>query len=157
MEQYKKCTKCESDKLLSLFNVNSSSIDGLDYHCRECFNKKQRERRASMNNSTTKKYERTLKGKLVRTYRNMLSRVNGILKNKVHLYGGLEILDKNVFYEWSLNNSDYEMLFNNWVDGDYDLKISPSIDRKDAGKGYSLDNIRWVTFSENCSTANHKR
>lgn len=65
------------------------------------------------NNSVTKTYERTIKGKLVRTYRNMLSRVSSILKKKSHLYQGLDILDKEEFYDWSLQNENYLRLFSN--------------------------------------------
>jgi hypothetical protein len=149
MNKFKKCTKCQADKLLSAFGVKNSNPDGLEYHCKDCYNTKQRDKRSKMNNHTTKKYEKTLKGKLVRTYRNMLSRVRGILKNKSHLYEGLEILDKECFYEWSLNNQEYLDLFKNWVEADYDLKLSPSIDRINPLLGYTLDNIRWVTFEFN--------
>lgn len=152
----KTCSTCKTPKVLEDFHKKSSNIDGLDYDCKICANKKVRNRRFNKENSDTKKYERTKKGKLVRTYRNMLSRVKGILKNKAHLYEGLEILDKEVFYKWSLNDKEYNKIFNDWVDSDYNLKLSPSIDRKETNKGYTLDNIRWITFSENCSLANHK-
>jgi len=151
------CSTCNEEKRLEDFHKKSSNSDGLEYDCKICANKKIRDRRKRTNNSATKVYEKTLKGKLIRTYRNMLSRVKGILKNKEHLYKGLEILDKEDFYKWSLDNKEYEILFNQWVSSGYDLKLSPSIDRKDASKGYTLDNIRWVTFSENCSLANHKK
>ena len=153
----KECTNCKETKKLEDFHKKSSNLDGLEYNCKVCANKKSRDRRNSNNNIVTKVYERTLKGKLVRTYRNMLSRVKGVLKNKSHLYEGLEILSKEDFYKWSLNNEEYIKLFNNWVDSDYELKVSPSIDRKDTSKGYTINNIRWITFSENCSIANHSR
>lgn len=79
----------------------------------------------------------------------MLSRVKGIVKNKVHLYKDLEILDKEEFYNWSLNDEDYKLLFWQWVESDYNLKLSPSIDRKNHLIGYTLSNIRWVTFEFN--------
>jgi hypothetical protein len=124
---------------------------------REEENRKQRERRAKNNNSTTKKYEKTTKGFLVRTYRNMLSRVNGVTKNKNHLYLGLEILDKEIFYEWSLSNISFQDLFTYWQMCDFNRKYTPSIDRIDSKKGYTLDNIQWITFSENCRRGNQSR
>ena len=145
----KTCSTCNLQKSAEDFHKKSSILDGLEYDCKNCANRKIRDRRKLENNSTTKKYEKTLKGKLVRTYRNMLSRVKGILKNKRHLYEGLEILDKELFYEWSLNNKEYLNLFNVWVESGYSVKFSPSIDRKDHTKGYSIDNIRWVTFEFN--------
>lgn len=120
-------------------------------------NKKQREQRALNGNACTKKYEKTEKGFLVRTYRNMLSRVNGVTKNKNHLYLGLEILDKETFYKWSLDNVDFRELFTYWIMIDYQRKYTPSIDRIDSKKGYTLDNIQWITFSENCKRGNESR
>ena len=113
-------------------------------------NLKQRLIRAKTNNKSTKKYEKTKKGFLMRCYRNMLSRVKGVTKNKNHLYLGLEILDKNVFRDWSLHDESFNKLFTIWENSDYDRKKTPSIDRIDSNKGYTLDNIKWVTFSENC-------
>jgi hypothetical protein len=145
----KKCNKCQEIKNIEDFHKKKSNNDGLDTYCKVCANSIIRERRKENSNSSTFKYEKTLKGKLVRTYRNMTSRVNGILKSKIHLYLGLDILDKHIFYEWSLNNEEYNTLFNNWVVSGYKIKLSPSIDRKDASMGYTLDNIRWVTFEYN--------
>lgn len=156
-ELNKKCSSCGEYKKIEDFHKKDANKDGLDYNCKLCANKKIRERRKSNNNSTTKVYERTLKGKLVRTYRNMLSRVKGVLKSKAHLYEGLHILSKEEFYEWSLNNTEYNNLYNDWVKNKYDLRLSPSIDRIETSKGYSLDNIRWITFSENSSIADHRR
>jgi hypothetical protein len=116
---------------------------------REEKNAIQRERRRLSGDAHTKKYEKTFKGKLMRTYRNMESRCKGIVKGKAHLYEGLEVLPREDFYQWSLSDEGYKMLFEVWVESGYDKKLSPSIDRKDTGKGYTLGNIRWVTHSEN--------
>jgi hypothetical protein len=118
---------------------------------REIINASQRERRSDNGNAYTKKYERTKKGKLVRTYRNMLSRVFGIVKGKAHLYEGLPILGKEVFYDWSLSDKAYSNLYDEWVYSDYCKKLSPSIDRIDTEKGYVIGNIRWLTHSQNSS------
>ena len=94
-----------------------------------------------------KKYERTRKGKLMRTYRNMQSRTEGLVKS--HLYRGLPLLDRGEFYEWSLSSPEYNTLYDKWVQSGYNKKLSPSIDRVDPSEGYTLSNIRWVTHSEN--------
>ena len=112
-------------------------------------NKYQRDRRKRTGNSDTKKYEKTKKGFLMRCYRNMKSRVTGIQYLKSHLYKGKYLLDKNVFYKWSLENIDFHSLFDVWELSDYDRKITPSIDRIDVSLGYELNNIRWITHSEN--------
>lgn len=82
---------------------------------------KQKEYRNRTSNSVTKAYEKTKKGFLMRTYRNMKSRVSGVLKNKNHLYLGKELLDKEIFYEFSLNNNSFNLLFENWEKSNYDL------------------------------------
>lgn len=96
-----------------------------------------------------KVYEKTRKGFLMRAYRNMKSRVLGIQKLKAHLYKGLAILPKNDFYEWSLADKSYNMLFDTWSASGYTRKLSPSIDRIDSTKGYEKGNIRWITHSQN--------
>lgn len=120
-------------------------------------NEKQRAKRLLNNNFHTKKYEKTPKGFLVRTYRNMLSRVTGVNKNKNHLYLGLEILDKDFFYLWSLSDFNFKYLFEKWIESDYDRRLTPSIDRIDSKKGYTKDNVQWITFSENCRRGNESR
>jgi hypothetical protein len=112
-------------------------------------NKRQREYRKATNNKITKKYEKSFNGYLMRTYRNMLSRVKGVLKKKSHLYEGLPILDKILFYEWSKKNEDYKRLHNNYAESNFDINLAPSIDRIDSKKGYLLGNMRWITHREN--------
>ena len=117
---------------------------------REFQNLQQRNRRANNNNKNTKKYEKTKKGFLVRCYRNMLSRVTGVTKNKNHLYLGKEILDKELFYKFSLSNNNFNLLFKEWENSEYERRLTPSIDRINTDLGYSIDNVQWITFSENC-------
>lgn len=110
---------------------------------------KQREYRKRINNSVSIKYEKTINGFLMRLYRNMLSRVTGIQKEKYHLYKGKDILDRPLFYEWSKSNSDFLSLYHNWKNNNYDRKLTPSVDRVNPNIGYTLSNMEWVTHSEN--------
>jgi len=96
-------------------------------------------------------YDKTKKGFLVRTYRNMLSRVRGIQTEDAHLYEGLEILDKSDFYTWSLSDKSFNDLFDVWILNDSPIRICPSIDRVNTSLGYVFGNIRWITQSENSS------
>lgn len=109
----------------------------------------QRARRKLTGNADIKKYEKTKKGFLVRKYRNMLSRIVGIQKVKFHLYTDKELLDKETFYEWSLASLDFNTLFDTWELNKYCRKLTPSVDRIDSSKGYTLDNMEWITHSEN--------
>lgn len=98
----------------------------------------------------TRKYERfSRNGFLVRCYRNMLSRVVGVQKREAQYYQGLPILPKTVFYLWSLGDPVFEQLWLRWQAAGLDRKLTPSIDRIDATLGYTLDNMQWVTHSQN--------
>ncbi len=148
------CNTCGEYKLLSDFIKSKTSKNGIWLRCKSCRNEYQRIGRAKSSNFYTKTYEKTINGYLMRTYRNMLSRVKGILKKKAHIYEGLEIATKEEFYEWSLK-SNFINLLEDYKESGYDMKLAPSVDRKDPLKGYSLCNIRWITHSEN--SANTRR
>lgn len=85
----------------------------------------------------------------MRCYRNMQSRVLGLQKKKAHLYKDNYLLDRDTFYEWSLNNKDFHQLFAAWEATAYTQKYSPSINRIIPDKGYAIGNIEWITHSEN--------
>jgi hypothetical protein len=89
----------------------------------------------------------------MRAYRNMQSRVTGVQKKKAHLYKGLPILPRQDFYAWAKDNPDFWRLYRRWIAAGYDRKLTPSVNRVDPNKGYTLDNIEWLTHSVNSSLA----
>jgi hypothetical protein len=109
----------------------------------------QRERRKQNGYKDQNKYRKTLKGYMVYAYNGMLQRTKPSSSDAA--YRGLPLLSNQEFREFTLNNQDYHRLFNNWVESGYNHKLSPSIDRIESTKGYTLDNIRWVTHSVNSS------
>lgn len=132
--------------------VSYCSEDGCEARCygRGLCNKHYlRVVRKETGNATTRRYEKTKRGFLVRAYRNMLSRVTGVQKKKAHLYEGLTILPKQEFYEWALTNIVFNELFACWVVLGYDRRSTPSVDRIDSTRGYEKGNIRWLTHVEN--------
>jgi hypothetical protein len=110
---------------------------------------RQRERRKADGNANTKKYEKTKKGFIMRLYRNMQSRITGVQKAKHHLYAGKSLLDRQMFYKWALASEEFHMLFLVWEFSGYDRKLTPSVDRVESSEGYYLENMEWVTHSEN--------
>ena len=110
---------------------------------------RQRQYRRENGNAVTNRYEKTPKGKLMRIYRNMKSRIDGIQWQKAHLYAGKELLSRDEFYDWAIGNPDFTELYNAWVASGYDRKLAPSVDRIDSSVGYRIDNMEWVTHSEN--------
>lgn len=117
---------------------------------KDTFNAKQRERRRANGNAACKRYEKTKPGFLMRLYRNMQSRVNGVQWRKYHLYEGKALLPRDEFYAWADASAEFHALFEAWEAAGYDRHITPSVDRIDSDRGYSLDNMRWVPFRENC-------
>lgn len=53
------------------------------------------------------------------------------------------------FVLWFESQPNVDMLFDNWVNSDYEKDLVPSADRLDSSKGYSFDNIELVSFLEN--------
>ena len=94
-----------------------------------------------------RRYWKTPKGKVMMTFNNMSRRVRGYVKP--HLYKGLDIMPREEFYSWSLGNIDFDRLFVAWEASGHERKLSPSVDRVDNSKGYTIGNIRWITHSEN--------
>lgn len=153
MEHTKECTHCNEVKSFKDYRKDLKGRYGLQSKCSSCMNLLQRERRRKSGNSNTKNYEKTPNGFLMRLYRNMKSRVEGVQKEKFYLYVGKSLLSKEDFYEWSRNSEEFALLFNNWKDSNYKRTLTPSVDRVDSSKGYTLDNMEWVIFSENCRRA----
>jgi len=71
--------------------------------------------------------------------------------NRPHLYRGMEVLPYEDFKTWALGDNDFQKLWFNWQLCRFDIRANPSIDRKDSAKGYVIDNLQWITHSENCS------
>lgn len=145
--ELKVCNSCLEGKPVREFPSSKEGRGGLMAICRVCKNAKQRQYRKSNSDSCTKRYEKTAKGYIMRTYNNMIGRVKG--RVKPHLYKGLDLLAKDEFYSWSLDNPGFNNLFTEYTNSNYDMKLAPSIDRRDTSLGYTLDNIRWITHSEN--------
>jgi len=112
-------------------------------------NRIQRIQRVENGNAHTKKYEKTKRGFLMRLYRNMQSRITGVQAAKHHLYKGKSLLDRALFYEWANAQPDFHSLFSAWEESNYDRRHTPSVDRVDSSRGYDIDNMEWVTHSEN--------
>jgi hypothetical protein len=79
----------------------------------------------------------------------MLSRVTGVQSKNAHLYEGLEILSKEEFYSWSINDPTFNELFVEYENSNYENRLAPSVDRKDSTLGYNLANMRWLPHWKN--------
>lgn len=103
------------------------------------------------------RYEKTPKGFLMRLYRNMKSRVSGVQKAKHHLYNHCELLDRDEFYAWAQEQPKFWELYDAYMKRGCPRKLAPSVDRIDSSRGYSVDNMEFVTMSENCKRGTASR
>lgn len=109
----------------------------------------QRARRKANGNADTKKYEKTVNGFLMRLYRNMQSRVTGVQAAKYHLYKDKELLSREDFYSWAHASPEFLPMYTIYVESGYNQKLAPTVDRRESCRGYTTDNMRWLTHSEN--------
>lgn len=112
-------------------------------------NEWQKEYRIKNKNVHTKVYEKSIKGFLVRSYRNMQSRVDGVQIQKHHLYKDKELMPREDFYGFAMGSAEFYELFGKYKESGWSRKLCPSPDRKDSKLGYAIDNLEWVTMSEN--------
>jgi len=112
-------------------------------------NARQRIYRAKNKNRASIKYESTVKGFLMRMYRNMKSRIDGVQKHNAHLYEGKCLMPKNVFYEWASAHPDFQELWKKYVESGYDRNLAPSPDRINTDDGYHTGNLRFITALDN--------
>ena len=134
----KKCSRCSELKPRRFFYTSASCRDGLYSQCKECRVEKQQT------------YFHTLDGCIHRMYNNIKERVTHVEypRNAAYRNVRLEISWED-FYYFVKNNPYFARLFEDWVQSNYDTKLSPSIDRIDSSGHYTLDNIQIITSHEN--------
>ena len=63
---------------------------------------------------------------------------------------GKELCSRKEYNDWcKKNEKDFLILYKRWKRGGFERKLAPSIDRINNDKGYTIDNIQWLTQSEN--------
>lgn len=135
----KTCSKCKVawPAVGANFRANDMSADGLYSLCRRCGEEANRSR------------VRTLKGALMEKHRNMRQRVEGRNKTQISSAKGKDIVSRDEFVAWGLAHPEYLRLHAEWVKSGYARHLSPSIDRIDPDKGYTFDNMQWLTTPQN--------
>jgi hypothetical protein len=145
----RQCKRCGVVKPIESFGKHPDCVGGRAAVCKACACLRLREHRKRTRNRSTRTYEKTPQGFLMRTYRNMQSRVSGVQWKKAHLYAGLSLLPRETFYEWARASPEFHRLYKAWIDSGFDRKLTPSVDRIDSSRGYEIDNMQWLTHSDN--------
>ena len=90
-------------------------------------------------------------------YAHMKARHEGRSTNYSHS-NGKGLMSRDEFFAWCKdfeNLQAFLTLYFDWAAEDFPIGLSPSIDRKNPDKGYTADNIQWMSFADNCEK-NHK-
>lgn len=140
----KYCSACKNNLDISKFYTDKSKKRGLSTYCKSCHRSKVQ--KSSMTNSLSHR-ERMHDIKFLISRRYISMKQRAISKN-------LEILSREEFFEIASNSKKLQSLHKNWIDSDFDTKLSPSVDRIVNLSGYVKENIQFLTHSENVSKGN---
>lgn len=96
----------------------------------------------------------TVSGFVASTFNNMKRRTEGRGKSRTkHIYSGLSLIDRKKFTDFTRNSKVFMLLYKEWINCDCDLRLRPTINRINSKKGYTEENMEWVTYSMNSSMA----
>ena len=134
----KKCSCCSQVKESKDFCFHKIQKDGLSSVCRQC------------SSEYKSKYYRTKGGLVSKIYAGQKTSS----KRRGHSMPNYtrEELEGFIF-----SQPNFEILYSNWANSDFDKNLIPSIDRKDDYKPYTIDNLRLVTWGENNKKGNSDR
>lgn len=124
------CIKCKEIKFENEFHKEKQNKNGLSSICKKC----KYERNLN--------YDRTIKGVINKIWQKQLFNSNKRKHPKPNY-------TKKELEEWILNQSNFEKLYNDWVNSGYDKWLKPSVDRLDDTIGYNFNNIQLITWKEN--------
>lgn len=125
MKKCLRCGSCNND-----FTKDSSKKDGLSTYCMVCSREKSREN------------QRSKFGLASRIYSNQ--KTNS--KRRGHTNPDYSTRELR---EWLYSQPEYNRLYSEWVESEYDRLKAPSCDRINDSEGYSLSNIKLMTWAEN--------
>jgi hypothetical protein len=90
-------------------------------------------------------------------YAHMLARQRGVASHQSNGARGKPICTPEEFMAWCMefdNLQAFLTLYFEWAMNDFVRWYSPSIDRINPAKGYTLDNLQWLSFADNCEKNN---
>ena len=159
----KKCFKCLQMLELEMFYTHPDMPDGRVNKCKECTKQAIRARYAETitdkRNYDSYRNRHSISRIFSHKYAWILERCTQIHKTrgiKKSVYWS-EFLSKEEWLAWCYDDENYKVfisLYNNWVQHNFERKLAPSIDRKDSNLWYVVDNLQWLTLSENCQKYN---
>ncbi len=153
------CFKCKKEKEYTEFYHHPQMGDGFLGKCKEC-TKLDTKGRSLEKSVEIKQYDklryRTNFNRIkAHKYRGIVNRCTGGHKNRTYYVEGMPYLSWQEYEDWWLDNvQDFEYCYSVWKRSGFKNKFAPSIDRIDSKKGYTPENMQWLTFSVNCQKYN---
>lgn len=152
MDQAKRCFKCGIVKPIADFYKHPQTKDGHLNKYKEC-TKADVQKNYAKHIDYYHKYDqhRYRKNKsrfLDHVYQGIVRRCNGIPRR----YSSTGTTPISV-PEWrqfcAATEAEFNKLYDGWEKSGFQRKMAPSIDRIDNGRGYTVDNMQWLSQSEN--------
>lgn len=124
------CTKCKELKSIVDFSKDKNRKDGVDLWCKQC------------KNNYKNRYHHTKEGLATQLFVHQRSKS----KKRGHTPPDYS---KEELKNWLFNHKDFKKLFTEWENSNFNVSLTPSIDRINDYLPYSLDNIQLVKWKEN--------
>ena len=138
MEVLVKFYKCLELKPRNSFTIRLDRKSGLRSSCKSC------------SNIVSNDYKKTKEGLI----RKILVQQKRSSEKRLHIppkYSLDELRD------WFYLQSNFNDLYNNWVSSNYDKNLTPSVDRKNDLEPYTFENIRLITWEDNCKKSHEDK
>lgn len=137
------CKDCKTEK-------HKSEFYGVQGECKECTKKRVNEHSKKTGyDKYRQKY--SLKRIFNHRYRGMKQRVDGKGTRKYSVENK-ELCTREEFIKWcneKENLNIFKKLHEEWKKDNFSRMSTPSINRIDDNKGYSIENIEWVSLRDN--------
>lgn len=153
----KKCFKCGIVKSPDRFYVHKQMGDGRLGKCIDCSLKDVRDNRIKRldyyDAFDKERYRKNIPRFVKLKYSGMRRRISGL--NKHSNLVGKDLLTKQEFLNWFEDTKESFMkLYRAWEKSGFLRRLSPSVDRVDNRRGYLVDNMQWLTQSQNSKKFN---
>ena len=150
----KTCYTCRQEKLIDEFYFHPKTFDKHLGKCKLCcidFSIKNRNKNKKYYDVYDKnRYRNNIHRIFCAKYDGMRQRVMGLAHHSKTK--GKALINENEFLHWCYEQKNYKKfinLYNIWKVKQFQRKFAPSIDRINNNIGYIVNNLQWLSQSEN--------